>query len=100
MTSNPPLRSGQKSWRMYTARDGRKIERLAQTGQSPTCPCCGGSLEAQPNAFASPCVILDATAYDLVCRSCHRFWCLVKHTPRSMQLMRMRRLVAAVRAVD
>lgn len=43
---------------------------------------------------------LDATGYDLDCRDCRRFWCIVRHTARSLRLIRMRRLVAAIRAVE
>jgi hypothetical protein len=42
---------------------------------------------------------LDARGYDLDCRECRRFFCVVRHTARSLRLVRMRRLVAAVRAV-
>src|SRR5262245_21605501 len=97
MTEKSP--SGRQTWRMYTARDGKKIERFTNRGLAPPCPCCGGALETEADALLTPLVILDATACDLVCRTCKRFWCLVRHTPRSMQLMRMRRLAAAVRAV-
>lgn len=57
-------------------------------------------LEARPDTRFRRCLVLDATGYDLDCRGCRRFWCVVQHTPRSLRLIRMRRLVAAVRAAD
>lgn len=44
-------------------------------------------------------LVLDAKGFDLDCRECRRFWAVIQHTPRSVRLLRMRRLVAAVRAV-
>jgi hypothetical protein len=47
-----------------------------------------------------PSLILDARACDLACPACRRFWCIVKETQRSLQLIRMRRLAAAVRTAE
>lgn len=43
-------------------------------------------------------LVLDAIGYDLECRSCRRFRPVIQHTDRSLRLLRMRRLAAAVRA--
>jgi hypothetical protein len=59
---------------------------------------CGVFLEARPTTRFRQVVVLDAVGYDLDCRECRRFWCVVHHTARSLRLIRMRRLVAAVRA--
>jgi hypothetical protein len=60
---------------------------------------CDDVLEAQGQSRIAPYLVLGATAYDLSCRACRRFWSVVRHTPRSLRLLRMRRLAAAVRGV-
>lgn len=95
-TSRPPT----LFWRVYSDRDGRKIERILRAGGEPDCPVCAGEMRAEPGSRLCPSLILDATAYDLTCRACNRFWCIVKETHRSLQLIRMRRLAAAVRAEE
>ena len=85
------------TWQIFSDRDGRKIERAVRNGDAPPCPSCDGDLRAESKSRLSPSLILDATAYDLTCRSCERFWCLVRETQRSLRLIRMRRLVAAVK---
>lgn len=85
-------------WQIYSDRDGRKIERTVRSGGAPLCPSCDGALRAEPQSRLSPPLILDATAYDLTCVPCQRFWCVVRETQRSLRLIRMRRLVAAIHA--
>lgn len=87
------------TWRGFSFRDGREIESQLSDGLSPRCPCCGDVLEARPGTRLTRCLPLDATGYDLDCRDCRRFWCVARHTARSLRLVRMRRLVAAIRAV-
>lgn len=93
------LRSGreQRAWRGFSVRDGRAIEQQIRMGAPPCCPCCGCVLEAKPTTRLAAQLVLDARGFDLDCRDCRRFWCLVVHTPRSIRLLRMRRLAAAVR---
>lgn len=43
-------------------------------------------------------LVLDAVGYDLECRGCRRYRPVIEHTERSLRLLRMRRLAAAVRA--
>jgi len=86
---------------VYPSRDGHEIDLQLRAGGSPCrCPRCGEVLEARPGTRLARSLPLDATGYDLDCRACRRFWCVVRHTPRSLRLLRMRRLVAAIRAVD
>ena len=66
----------------------------------PLCPGCGEVLEARRESRLSRRLPLDATAFDFDCRPCRRFWSMVQHTERSLRLLRMRRFVAALRAVD
>lgn len=99
MRRNGSARRSPRSWKTFSARDGACIDETLRSGLTPVCPCCGETLEAQPESRLSPCVVLDATAYDLSCRDCRRFWCVVRHTQRSIRFLRMRRFAAAVRAV-
>lgn len=85
-------------WRAFEARHARRIDSEMREGRSPRCPCCGDPLQAQPGTRMSRYLPLDASGYDLECRGCRRFRCIVRHTLRSLRLVRMRRLVAAVRA--
>ncbi len=89
-----------RAWKGYTAREGEGIEQMYRAQGAAGCPRCGGRLAESRASRVSPCVVLDARAYDLSCRACRRFWCVVQHTPRSRRLLRMRRLAAAVRAVE
>jgi|GEM_PF-527088 len=87
------------AWRSFERRDGREIQRALRGGRPIACPCCDGVLEARPGTRYRECLVLDARGFDLDCRACRRFWCVVRHTPRSLRLIRMRRLVAAVRVI-
>lgn len=86
-------------WRCFETRDAREVDRQLRDGRAPSCPCCGGVLEARPGTRMARYLPLDAAGYDLECRGCRRFRCMVRHTARSLRLVRMRRLAAAVRAV-
>ncbi len=65
-------------------------------GTRPRCPDCGQGLLPRVESRKAADVVLDAVAYDLDCDECRRFVCVVLHTARSLRLLRMRRLVAAV----
>lgn len=88
------------TWRAFRPADGTQIDRTLACGAHPHCPCCGLVLEARPGTRLARKLPLDATGYDLDCRGCRRFRPVVQHTLRSLRLVRMRRFVAAVRAVD
>lgn len=94
-----PARRPRPVWRAFEPRHSRHIESQLQQREAPCCPCCGDPLEARPTTRVARYLPLDASGYDLQCRGCHRFRCIVRHTMRSLRLVRMRRLVAAVRAV-
>ncbi len=96
-TASP--RRAPAAWRSFEIRDGREIDRQLRDGRDPCCPCCGELLEARPGTRMTRYLPLDATGFDLECRDCRRFRCVVRHTFRSLRLVRMRRLAAAVRAV-
>lgn len=89
-----------RTWRVFSARDGRRIDSFIRAGEPPLCPCCGGVLEAHRKSRLRGKLPLDAKAVDLDCRACRRFWSIVQHTERSLHLIRMRRFVAALRAVE
>lgn len=96
----PSRRSRCYTWRAFERRDGSYIEaEIERGGAAPCCPACGAILEARSTTRFARSLPLDARGYDLDCRDCRRFWCVVRHTARSIRLLRMRRLVAAVRAV-
>lgn len=99
MISSAPLRRLRWTWRVFDPRDQRCIERQLRDHPAPCCPCCGDCLEARPGTRLTRALPLDATGYDLDCRDCRRFVCIIHHTPRSLRLMRMRRLAAAVGAM-
>lgn len=101
-THSPSLsdrRRARPVWRAFETRDCREIDGQLRDGRDPCCPGCGDVLEARPGTRMARYLPLDASGYDLECRGCRRFRCMVRHTARSLRLVRMRRLVAAVRAV-
>lgn len=88
-------------WSVYSLRDGERIERAVRNGGDPVCPKCSSPLETQPEShFFAPRTVLDETAHDLVCDECRRLWCVIQQTPRTRRLLGMRRLLAAVCAVE
>ena len=95
--SRPPA---QRAWRVFAARNGREIDIQVRLGRPPCCPCCRTPLEAQYSSRLTAEIPLGASAYDLDCRVCRRFWSMIQHTDRSLRLVRMRRFVAALRAVE
>jgi hypothetical protein len=97
--TNQPRPYG-RAWRVFLPREGRRIELQLQVGQGPCCPGCRQVLEARPTTRFTRALPLGARGYDLDCRGCRRFWCVVRHTPRSIRILRMRRFVAAVRAAE
>lgn len=98
-SSPAALRRVRLAWRTFDPRESRTVDHQLRCGAHPCCPCCGEVLEARGKTRMSRYLPLDATGYDLECRGCRRFRCIVRHTARSLRLLRMRRLVAAVRAV-
>jgi hypothetical protein len=98
MYASVPGHRSRRTWRAFEPRSGRAIGRQLHDGRCPCCPECGAVLEARPGTRLRGSLPLDATGYDLDCRDCRRFWAIVRHTPRSLRLVRMRRFIAAVRA--
>jgi hypothetical protein len=89
-----------RAWASYAARDGRALEHALLSGQPACCPCCGEAVELQSRTRLQAALPPGARGRDVECRGCRRFWCLVQHSSRSLSLLRMRRFVAAVRAVE
>lgn len=101
MRHSPRTRSSShRAWRVFGARDGRAIESALRQGGVPLCPCCGELLEARRESRLSGRLPLGARAIDFDCRPCRRFWSLVRHSERSLRLVRKRRFIAALRAVE
>lgn len=89
-------RVGATAWRSFDRRDQRAIRTRLAAGATLRCPRCAGLLEARPASRLRPVIPAGASAYDLDCRACRQFLPLIEHTPRSLRLLRLRRLVAAV----
>jgi hypothetical protein len=87
------------AWRSFDNRARRKVDAQIRAGERPCCPHCETLLEARPTARVARYLVLDAAGYDLECRACLRFRSIVRHTARSLRLVRMRRLAAAVQAI-
>ena len=85
-------------WRTYDERQIRRMDAQLRAGAYPCCPGCGGALQARPATRIARYLPLDASGFDLECRPCRRFRAMIKHTVRSLRLVRMRRLAAAVAA--
>lgn len=79
--------------RPFDERAQSLVEAQVRAGQSPCCPGCGAALEERD---AGP-LPLDAVGLGLECAPCRRVHVMVIHTERSLRLVRMRRLAAAVR---
>ena len=90
-------RVGAMAWRSFDRRDQRAIRARLAAGATLRCPRCGGLLEARPASRLHAVLPAGASAYDLDCRTCRQFLPLIEHTPESLRLLRLRRLVAAVR---
>lgn len=88
------------TWRAFPPRHGTRITLEIARGARPSCPCCGDCLESRTTTRMSKRLPLGSTGYDLDCRACRRFWCIVRHSARSRRLLRMRRFAAAIRAVE
>jgi hypothetical protein len=87
------------SWLAFDERHARRIDAQLTASGAPCCPGCGDPLAVSPEPRAEPPLPLDAVGYDLECLPCRRFHTVVLHTERSLRLVRMRRLAAAVSAV-
>lgn len=92
------MRSGSRSrtWRQYDRRQRGMIQAQVARGATPSCPSCGGPLEANLGTRLRAVLPAGADGYDLDCRTCRRFQPRVRHTTGSLYLLRMRRLAAAV----
>jgi hypothetical protein len=97
-TSTPNTARRVNTWRAFADRDARAIAAQVDAGKLPTCPGCAAALEAAPGTRLERSLPLDAVGYDLECRGCRRFHAVAIHTERSLRLLAMRRLVAAVQA--
>ena len=90
-------RRSPRAWRAFTVRDLHRIDRQIRDGAHPCCPLCSENLQPRVATRSDAEVVLDAVGYDLDCSRCQRFISVVIHTGRSLRLLRMRRLAAAIR---
>jgi hypothetical protein len=82
--------------RAYTRRNAHRIDSEMRDGGRPRCPDCGEALNPRAETRKEEEVVLDAVGFDLDCEDCRRFMCVIIHSSRSLRLLRMRRLVAAI----
>jgi hypothetical protein len=87
------------AWRGFDSRSAKAIDTQLREGRRPCCPLCRELLQARPVTRMTRYLVLDASGYDLECRTCRRFRSVIRHTARSLRLVRMRRLAAAVHAM-
>ncbi|HEX7048946.1 MAG TPA: hypothetical protein VF188_01940 [Longimicrobiales bacterium] len=95
------MRAGRRfrTWRQFSRRDRGAIhaQLLEGPGRGVRCPRCGRPLAAQPGTRFAAILPGDVAGFDLDCRACHQFHPCIRHTPRSLYLLRLHRLAAAVR---
>lgn len=89
-------RLSRRTWTRFGWRDRSVIEARLDAGPTATCPRCGGPLEARPGTRLSAVLPGGVAGYDLDCRGCRHFHPRLFHSHRSLYLLRMRRLAAAV----
>jgi hypothetical protein len=83
-------------WRAFAASDCTAIDQGLARGERPCCPGCATTLEARPGTRMAAFLPDGVAGFDLECRWCRRFRCVVRRTGRAEQVQRMRRLAAAV----
>lgn len=90
------VRSASRTWRRFNRQDRDRIElELARSG-SARCPCCGAALVEQGSTRLAAVLPSGAQGSDVECRGCRRFHARIRHTPRSLYVLRLQRLAAAV----
>jgi hypothetical protein len=89
-----PTRS--KAWRTYTRRDRDTIEAQMEKGHDPRCPLCETTLAMRDSSRMAALLPPHALGYDLECHPCRRYHSRVQLTSRSLHVLRLNRLAAAV----
>ncbi len=91
-----PVRSAVRTWRRFARRDRQSIEaQLASRGLA-RCPICGDPLVERSGTRLVAVLPTGVRGLDLDCRGCRRFHPRVQHTARSLYVLRLQRLAAAV----
>ncbi len=91
-----PVRSAPRTWRRFGRLDRERIEEQLATRGEARCPCCGSLLVERRSTRLAVVLPGGARGLDLDCRACRRFHARVRHTARSLYLLRIQRLAAAV----
>ena len=89
-----PTRS--KAWRTFNRRDRDAVEALMEHGHDPKCPLCTEPLIMRETTRMAALLPADALGYDLECHACRRYHTRVQLTSRSLHVLRLNRLAAAV----
>lgn len=90
-------RAQRRTWRSFGRREARVVRAQLATDRDARCPRCSTPLEARPSTRLKAVLPDGADGYDLDCRQCRQFFPRVRHTDRSLYLLRMQRLAAAIR---
>ena len=85
-----------KAWRSFTRRDRDVIKAHMESGREPACPICQTSLVTRDVTRMAALLPPHALGYDLECHPCRRDHSRVQLTSRSLHVLRLNRLAAAV----
>lgn len=85
-----------RTWTRFGRRDRYLIEAQLLQGPGGLCPRCSAPLEARPKTRLAAVLPGTVEGFDLDCRDCHQFHPRLFRSPRSLYLLRLRRLAAAV----
>lgn len=85
-----------RTWIRFGRRDRCLIEAQLLQGPGSLCPRCNAPLEARPTTRLAAVMPGTIEGFDLDCRDCRQFYSRLFHSPRSLYLLRLRRLAAAV----
>lgn len=88
-----------RTWTRFGWRDRSAIEAQLIRGSGGICPRCGGPLEARPTTRLSAVLPGEVNGFDLDCRGCRQFYPRLFLSDRSLYLLRLKRLAAAVHRV-
>lgn len=85
-----------RAWRAFSPRERESIVAQLEAGETPCCPRCAAALEQRGHTRLTAVLPGNVDGRDLQCRGCRVFFAWVNHTDRSLYLLRVRRLAAAV----
>jgi hypothetical protein len=90
------IRTAARCWRAFRGRDRRLVEDQLNRGVRPLCPCCGTHLDVRRGTRLASVLPGRPDGSDLECRCCRQFLPRVRHSERSLRLLRLQRFAASV----